>query len=450
MLATEAAARHVAITDTPQSIPLVLGALSVDERRALERMVEIVEVGPASVLIRRNRRHIVGRCVVGGWSVSVPPSFDPAILLGLILYAYRIDLELVQHAKLVGAPLERGPDADLFLQMMASLVIAEARGITAQHVAQAWEPVVERSHNPKGRILWRADFGHHPGTGVTHVHRLKTTDNRLNRLVLAGVKAASAVLRDTALRGDANRQEFVWRELAAASRPTSLDFDLALSRLNRLTRHYAPCLTLSRAVVLGLTPSDYFASSREDVLPALEFNLPSIFERFMERLLGEVAAANPRLGVVSQAPDRTALLDEDGRTYRSVRPDIELQVAGRPVAVMDAKFKPQYVAPEGTKKVSTADIYQLLFYQARATQRSSGRVVPAAIAAPQLEAEPMPDGWPREVVWRQEGTSEHRVSVLAVPLGALLDRLRVQPATEAIAAAPELKAFLEREWTRLA
>ena len=242
----------------------------------------------------------------------------------------------------------------------------------------------------------------------------------------------------------------MWRELATGTRPTSLDFDLADVGLNRLTRHYAPCLALSRALVLGLTPTDYFASSREEILPALEFSLPSIFERFMERLLGEVAATRSRLGVAFQAPDRTALLDQDGGTYRSVRPDIELRVGERPVAVLDAKFKPQYVAPEGTKKVSTADIYQLLFYQARATQRSGGRVVPAAIVAAQVQDESMPDAWPREVVWRQEGAAEHHVSILAVPLGALLERLRLQPAAEALAAAPELQAFLDRDWVQLA
>lgn len=446
MLSAEASARHIVVTDTPTRVPLALGTLSFDERRVIERMVDILEVGPDFVVVRRNRRHIVGRSVVGGWSLSVPPPFDPSILLGLILYAYRVDLELIQRAKLISAPLERASEVDLFLQMMAALVISEARAITIQHVAQAWEPVTERSHNPKGRILWRADFGHHPGTGVSHVHRLKTTDTGLNRLVLAGVRAASVVLRDTALRGDANRQEFVWRELARDAHPSSVDFDLAEERLNRLTRHYAPCLALSRALVLGLTPSDYFASSREEVLPALEFNLPSIFERFMERLLAEVAATRSRLGVAFQAPDRAALLDPDGGTYRSVRPDIELRVDGRPVAVVDAKFKPHYVAPEGTRKVSTADIYQLLFYQARVAQRSGGRVVPAAIAAPQVQDEPPPDAWPREVVWRQEGRAERRVSVLAVPLGALLERLRLQPAREALAAAPELQAFLEREW----
>lgn len=151
-------------------------------------------------------------------------------------------------------------------------------------------------------------------------------------------------------------------------------------------------------------------------------------------------------GVLWVVDPQRPLTDPEGVTYRSIRPDIELLVDGTPVAVIDAKFKPQYVASQGTEKVSTADIYQLLFYQARAAQRSGGRVVHGAIAAAQIEADSPPDEWPREVVWRHEGTPEHRVSVIAIPLGALLEQLRFRPAIEALGSAPELRAFLEREW----
>jgi hypothetical protein len=41
---------------------------------------------------------------------------------------------------------------------------------------------------------------------------------------------------------------------------------------------------------------------------------------------------------------------------------------------------------------------------------------------------------------------DHRVSLIPIPLGALLERLRREPAPAALDAAPELRAFLDREW----
>lgn len=446
MLQAAGDARHVLLADSAQTIPIALAQLTRDERAAFDRLVEVVEVRTDSVLVRRNRRHNVGRCVVAGWSISVPPAFDPSVLLNLVLYAYRLDLRLAQRAPLISAPLVPTSSLDLFLRMMAAILVSQARDISVRHVAQAWEPIIERSHNLKGKVLWERDFGRHPGVGVSHLHRVKTTDIRPNQLILAGVRAARTLLAGTQLQGDANRQAFVWREVASEMRPDRVAFELGLTGLNRMTEHYRTGLVLSRALVLGLTPVDYFASDGASKLPALLFSLPSIFERFMERLLTEVAAARPDLTVHAQTPDRSALVDERGRTYREVRPDLELLVDGMPAAVIDAKFKPQYASGKGADKLSTADIYQLLFYQARIAQRAGGLDVPAAIVAPQLDLEGLPEGWPRHAVWRQGPGPAQGVRVVPLPLRPVLQLLMEGPASEALDAAPELRSFLELAW----
>lgn len=188
------------------------------------------------------------------------------------------------------------------------------------------------------------------------------------------------------------------------------------------------------------------AAAGNSSLPALLFSLPSIFERFMERLLMEIAAMRPGLAVHAQAPDRSALVDERGRTYREVRPDLELLVDETPTAVIDAKFKPQYVSGAGAVKLSTADVYQLLFYQARMAQRANRLDVPAAIVAPQLDLEGLPDEWPRQAVWRQESGPAHSVRVVPLPLKPVLQLLIQGSAMEALDVAPELRSFIELEW----
>jgi McrBC 5-methylcytosine restriction system component len=438
--------KSLALGDMDVTLPIGLEVLTPLERSALTGLADIVASTPGQVTIRRNRRHVVGRWSAGGWTLSVPPAFDARLLLLLVLYSYRLDLNLAKRGK-VEVLLERASELDLFLQMIAAVLVAETEEIVATHIAQAYEQHAERSHNPKGRILWRKDFGRHPGDGVSHTHPLKTTDNAVNRLVLAGIRVATTVLGGTTVSGDANRQAFVWRELASATRPRPIDFDRATLRLDRLTEHYRTALLLSRALVLGLTPPDYFADTGDARLPAMQFSLPLIFERFLERLLSEVGATNPRLDVRAQVPDRRALVDEVGATYREVRPDLELYIDAAPALVVDAKFKPQYASGDGSaRKMSNADIYQLLFYQARMSDRASGAVVPAAIVAPQLTVEGLPMTYPRQASWRVEGEPDRTVVLLPLPLGPVLDALTTQPAWDALSAAPELRSFLRQHW----
>ncbi len=437
----------VILLDEPVLIRLELGGLTASERTALSSLADVLEVRPGEVLLRRNRRHVVGRCVVGRWTISVPPQFDGRLLLQLVLYAYRLDVGAVRQQGLVDVSLKFASQLDVFLQMMAAVLVTEAQRIVSSHIAQSYEQRQERSHNPKGRLLWTKDFGRHPGQGVTHTHPLKTTDNAVNRATFAGIRVATRLLAASTLAGDAYRQAFVWRELASEVTPSASAFDLTLLRLDRLTEHYRTALVLSRALVMGLTPLDYFTGSAGAVLPALQFNIPVIFERFLERLLSEVGADNPRLAVRAQAPDRLAILDESGGTYREVRPDLELFIGDKPAAVLDAKFKPQYVSgDDDARKVSNADIYQLLFYQARLAEVAGRTVLPAAIVAPQLSVAPLMSTWPRQMIWRIPGRESRTVMLLPLALGPVLARLERGSAWEALDAAPELRAFLSRAW----
>ena len=154
----------------------------------------------------------------------------------------------------------------------------------------------------------------------------------------------------------------------------------------------------------------------------MEFDFARLFERVVARLLQELGAANG-LELRLNTRDRQALEYLDGRTYRAVEPDITVWRDGSPVAVVDAKFKPRYVGGvDGqVSKVTSADIYQLLFYQSRLhAQHPDGRVPLGIIVSPIVvpgDAREIPD---QVVLWKDATGFKRRLSVVSISLLTLM------------------------------
>src|SRR5688500_3506500 len=66
---------------------LSLTSLSQEQRQQFDRLVEIVDVVPTGLLIRRNRRHIVGRIALPSVIIVVPPPFPADLFVDFFLYA---------------------------------------------------------------------------------------------------------------------------------------------------------------------------------------------------------------------------------------------------------------------------------------------------------------------------------------------------------------------------
>ncbi|MGH9160232.1 MAG: 5-methylcytosine restriction system specificity protein McrC [Vicinamibacteraceae bacterium] len=425
--------------------------LSADELQALERLAHVVSSDGGRIVLRRNRNYRVGRARVGNAVVTVPPPFAPDLFVTLLLYASGADLTKFAMRRASQVDLSRVPEADRFLVLMALLLVEVAEGILAQHIARAYVPRGERLRMLRGRPEWGRDFGRHPAEGITCRYHLLETDNDLNRTVLSGLVAAVRLLRGTPWASDANTQRFIWRELAtdAITNPETLDtVDRGLSRL---TSHYRPALQLARSLLFGDRPANLFAGSAS-WLQSLEFNLASLFERFLARLLGDVLA--PRGLVVSpQESDRRALVDRYDETYRSVQPDVVIYRAGRPVGVVDAKFKPHYVRGSGAERlpyrnrVTSADLYQVFFYEARLRSAYGlATPLPAAIVAPVTASGLLPDRNRRTIEWNaglRPGDPPYSIQVLAMPLEAVLTELALGTPRSALEKTPELVAFVE-------
>jgi 5-methylcytosine-specific restriction enzyme subunit McrC len=121
----------------------------------------------------------------------------------------------------------------------------------------------------------------------------------------------------------------------------------------RLPEGYRPLLNLGRLLAEGLMPS---SSAGSMTAPAFLIDLERAFERHLTR--GVVAAfAGRRCWSVAVQPRCIANRQVAGQPDLSLRPDLILEREGRPVMVVDAKWKrlPQ-------DSLMTDDVYQVLTY----------------------------------------------------------------------------------------
>jgi hypothetical protein len=181
---------------------------------------------------------------------------------------------------------------------------------------------------------------------------------------------------------------------------------------------------------------------------SIVMNLAEVLEKALERMVREFLDAFPGAEVVAQEPDRTVFVDGEGEGYRSIRPDLLIRRDGQLKAILDAKFKPKYVdVPEGRNvppghRVSTADLFQMAFYQAHLKERYRlGAPPPCAIVAPGIQG-PLPGLSRRSIAWEGAGSGAS-TQVLPLSLPALARILRDPTAGgQPLDAAPELKAFI--------
>ena len=408
--------------------------LTLEEWAQFKRLLQIVEWSDDGLYVRRNRLYQVGRVVLPNAVVTIPPAFDPSLFVDFYLYASGVNLDRFAQRQRAPVDLNRGGRHDVFLVLLAELFVELAEKLITLGVARTYMPIVERARLIRGRPMWSRDFGHHPAEGVTCGYHTLTTENLPNQLIVTGLAAAARSLHGTPNVNRVLSQLFAWRSMADEMYPTSASFDQAVRQLNRLTAHYRPALALARAFTLGFSPVDLF-SGRADALQALEFSLPALFEQFLERLVRD-ACESRGLQVRAQARDGRAIIDGNGDTYRAVKPDLVVFRQGKPVAVIDAKYKPRYLVPgvSGSQvlkenRVNNEDIYQMCFYQARLTSRYGLSAPPKAlIVAPLVPAtHAVVDVSLRTIRWVSGGqaTAEgYGLTLYPLPLGEVVQRLK--------------------------
>lgn len=173
-----------------------------------------------------------------------------------------------------------------------------------------------------------------------------TADIAENRVLLAAVTRMATVPRlDTETRTRLGNLRKRLADVASPVRGTSLP----AWRPTRLNTRYHNALRLAEVVWRATSPEHAPGSLRAN---GFLFDLPKIFEEFVTVALGE-ALTGRHSGIAR--PQFETHLDE-GADLR-MRPDLVWEHRGKPVAVVDAKYKRE--RPEG---YPNADIYQVLAY----------------------------------------------------------------------------------------
>jgi 5-methylcytosine-specific restriction enzyme subunit McrC len=139
---------------------------------------------------------------------------------------------------------------------------------------------------------------------------------------------------------------------AVRSLPLNRD-TFALPGLQRAPADYRTLLELCRIVVEGLSPTDGLG---EVPAPAFLLDMERVFERYVTRGIWEEFASSQRHTVGIQTTHTITPQGSDLPTV-AVRPDVTITESGRPVLVVDAKWKrPPW------SSVVTSDLYQMLAY----------------------------------------------------------------------------------------
>lgn len=460
-LATDVEVGHRVVLDDDERkvVPgLQRADLTDDEVKRLSYIaVAESEFKTGALTLRRNRSHSVGQLVLRGRTIVVPPTVSGSSFLALLLTALEAKpSELPRRfVKELEAESALTPEqwASYFDILLAYLYVRWTEGLLASHVAQAYVRQEERVRVLKGKPLWSRNMGRHAAEGMHCSYFQLQTDNIFNRLILAGVIKAASLLRGTQWDDRVQNQLFIWHSLARVTIPRPEQFGVAYSKISRLTEHYRPVLRLAEAILFGHAPRDMFGGGAQ-WLQGFYFDVPSLYERFLGHLLRQVLT--PRgFTVKEQLAQRGAFVDGLDRKYLSVRPDIVIFRANRPVALIDAKYKPRYVEGGGEtllapgNKVSPDDLYQMFFYQARLRYAYAlSDSIPSALVAPRLPVAhtPLPAWELRSIRWKAEDTADvHALKVLSVPLEEVLQALaNGGSAADALAAAPELHEFVRQ------
>lgn len=174
-----------------------------------------------------------------------------------------------------------------------------------------------------------------------------TEDVAENRLLLTAI---SLLLRvDTlkpALRRRLTNHLGTFREVSVL--PHGSLPEIPITRLNR---HYAYPLMLAQLIIEA---TSWTHKSGHRAGGSFLINMPSLFERFVERALRH-QLGSAGLGVTGQ--DRSYTLDTDGQVR--LRPDLLIRRGQMPVGVADIKYK-VWDATSGSPPNS--DVYQALTY----------------------------------------------------------------------------------------
>lgn len=372
--------------DVAESGPGTTAVLTADQVAALLTVPGLVRIAPAA----GGRWRISGNQKAGLVRLRTPSG--GAVQLRLRpKTAIRDLLFLLSYAP--GDPWRPEPvtaaEADDLLPAVADLLARSARRTLEGGVLHGYRTVEEELPLLRGRIR-TADQLRRVGLPLPLAVRYDdhTPDIAENRVLLAALLLAA---RLPGVPGTTRRALRHLGDHLTGVRPPRPGEPPPRWTPSRLNSRYTHALRLAELILAGrsVRPEGGVPTAAEGFV----LDMPEVFERFVERALGDALAAHRVRCAAQEGHHR---LDEAGRVR--FRPDLVLYRAGRPLSVVDAKY-----AFLRTTAPRVEHLYQLLGY-CTALGLPRGHLVYAATAE---------DG-PKDHVIRRSGVT---VTTHAVDLG---------------------------------
>ena len=408
-----------------------------DLEKACDILSPLVSISPD---LRGNYLHVSAGSKVGvisalGLRIQVRPRISASEFCALVRYVLSGRTPPTHFRSLSELTWDTG-----FEDALSRLLCDEVGEILRIGLSRQYEERRDPLEVLRGRVLWEKNF---PWRGakakelVCRYHQL-TYDNLDNRLVFSGLRSARALAVDRSVHASVLQHCKTFTTIASETHPGPADFEKASLGYNRLNEHYRTAHGISRMLVFGLRPKDFFEAGGH-VISGVVLDMASLFEGFVQRFMGDVLGPSG-FKLILQAPDRGALLDAKGQRYASVRPDLEAWMSDQVVGVIDAKYKPYWKAADESlrpfRKISNEDLYQLFFYQQRLQRRHDLLFPPVAvIAAPLPDEDEMNGGQTiseryKRVVWQAGLERAGDVRLVLIPMTRFLRLMgqRLKPA----------------------
>jgi 5-methylcytosine-specific restriction enzyme subunit McrC len=320
-----------------------------------------------------------------------------------------------------------------FENALGMMLRDEVNEITRIGLSRRYEERIELLDLLRGRVLWERNFPWRAGKSGQIACRYKrlTYDNLDNRILLGGLRRAVGLVDHRDAKAGLIEHCRLFSDFALETDLDISQVESAEHRYNRLNEHYRVAHILARMFLFSLRPRSFFQIGSHPI-PGVIFDMAWLFEKFIERYVSDIFS---RVGVTvdAQSSDYLAILDGEGRSYASVRPDLEVWSSGKLLGIIDAKYKAYWQGKEeGEKperKISNEDLYQMFFYQLRMQKRHNLQTPPLTVIAAPMPADDERGNAPtlaerfKKIVFQAGAEKAGEIRLFLVPMTDILRRL---------------------------